>query len=737
MDALRLCTFGIGSFAFLIRFVLRCCTRTSTWIHLIRLKERFRLPGRLAGWHRGSPTEDRKTRYRIRPCSTCQAKGLEGPRRVRSLGLGALFSESSSLYHHHDSCNSASRHRHRHRFQDAVARVTLADSFNQEPCEVLKNRCCALSFEHTAPNSSIPASTLHLRYDRDSVRTANLEEPKTRAAAVRRRALAIATNPLFVFAVAASVALIVLLVVQDRTASQARFRPSTVDWANWTQYYPVTSVKPLPTGKPRDIPKIQFDFPLYRPDPVARQRQQAVKDVFVKGWESYKEIAWGYDELLPVSGGWQNTLGGWGVTMIDALDTLYIMGLRDEFDFATQTIAQLDWANSTYRDINVFETTIRHLGGLLSSYDLSGERTLLQKAEELGNMLYLAFDTPNRLPPFLLDFTDAQNGTQVAGDYDPAAGPTSLSLEFTRLAQLTGENKFYDAIDRVTTFLARSQNQSAIPGLWPMLINFRDEDVTLDTSFTLGANSDSLYEYFPKMHLLLGGLDPVYEALYRTSMDTAIEHLLFRPMLPLANNTLLFAGDASTDTGTITPVPTGQHLACFTGGMFSLGGKIFGNATHLAIGDRLARSCAWAYSSFPTGVMPEKFGMLPCANLTGPCWWDAALWGRKGDLSLPEGFANAQDPRYLLRPEAIESVFLLYRMTGSEDLRDIAWDMFRSIVNATTTEYANSAIANVTVRGETDKLDTMDVSFWTSRERMDGVCGVLTAGNRVSGCLRR
>jgi mannosyl-oligosaccharide alpha-1,2-mannosidase len=322
----------------------------------------------------------------------------------------------------------------------------------------------------------------------------------------------------------------------------------------------------------------------------------------------------------------------------------------------------------------------------------------------------------------LLDFKDAQNGAQVAGTLDPAAGPGSLSLEFTRLAQLTGQDKFYDAIDRVTTFLARSQNQSDIPGLWPMLINFQDEDVTVDHTFTLGANSDSIYEYLPKTYILLGGLDPTYETLYLSSMNMAIQHLLFKPMLP-TDGDMLFAGDASGDTGTITSVPTGQHLACFAGGMFGLGGKVFANTTHLSIGDRLARSCAWAYSEFPTGVMPEIFGMIPCANNTGPCWWDAALWNREGDLSLPDGFTNAQDPRYLLRPEAIESVFLLYRMTGAEDLRDIAWTMFQSIVNATETEYANSAIANVTVHGETSKLDLMDVgssisSFFCERRML-------------------
>jgi mannosyl-oligosaccharide alpha-1,2-mannosidase len=520
-----------------------------------------------------------------------------------------------------------------------------------------------------------------------------------------------ARHPLFVFVVTLLVVLVVLLCLPDRT-THVRFRPSTVDWVNWTQYYPVTSLKPLPTGTPCDLPKVQFEFPAGgRSDPVARERQRAVKDVFVRGWNSYKEIAWGYDELTPVTGGWKNTLGGWGLTMIDALDTLYIMGLRDEFDFAAAAVAQLDWANTTYRSVNVFETTIRHLGGLLSAYDLSGETALLQKAEELGNMLYMAFDTPNRMPAFILDFSDARNGTQLAGVLDPGAGPGSLSLEFTRLAQLTGQDKFFDAVDRVTAFLARTQNESTIPGLWPMLIDFRDENVLVYHGFTLGANSDSLYEYFPKMHALVGGLDPTYETLYRGSMDAAIKYLLFKPMLP-TDEDILFAGDASTDQGPDPRLPQSQHLACFAGGLFGLGGRLFGNDGHVAVGERLARGCAWAYSAFPTGVMPEQFGLLPCPELDGHCAWDGAEWARDGDLSLPEGFTGVPDPRYLLRPEAIESLFVLYRITGREDLRDVAWRMFEAITKATETGYANAAVANVTVRGQTEKLDTMDVCFF-------------------------
>lgn len=72
--------------------------------------------------------------------------------------------------------------------------------------------------------------------------------------------------------------------------------------------------------------------------------------------------------------------------------------LHDDFYQAAQVAVELDWANTTEHSANLFETTIRHLGGLLSAYDLSGERALLKKAKELGDMLYMAFDTPNGIP---------------------------------------------------------------------------------------------------------------------------------------------------------------------------------------------------------------------------------------------------------------------------------------------------------------------------------------------------
>ena len=420
------------------------------------------------------------------------------------------------------------------------------------------------------------------------------------------------------------------------------------------------------------------------------------------------------DELTPLSAGSRNTFGGWAATLIDSLDSLWIMGLKEEFHDAVEAAVTVDWANTTGTSCNLFETTIRYLGGLLSAHDLSKEPVLLEKAMELGDMLSVGFDTPNRMPPFWLDFEKAKTGQLVADMHEPSASAGSLCLEFTRLAQLTGEPRYYDAVARVTNLLHQQQHQTKLPGMWPMFFNMQDGNLTEGNTFSLGALSDSLYEYLPKMYALLGGVESVYREMYLPAAEVIKSHLLFRPMTP-NNSDIMFAGTAHADLVTWRE-PEGQHLSCFTGGMFALGGRLFDQQEHVDIGVRLARGCAWAYSVFPTGLMPEIFNLVACESLSG-CQWNETLWiheTRKGEnwtTPLPKGFRNARDPKYILRPEAIESVFLLYRITGLEEFREAAWDMFQAIEKATSTPYGNAAINDVTTKDVPTQQDSME-SFW-------------------------
>lgn len=123
-----------------------------------------------------------------------------------------------------------------------------------------------------------------------------------------------------------------------------------------------------------------------------------MRNNFLHAWTGYKNHAWAKDEVAPITGGSRDTFGGWAATLVDSLDTLWIMGFHDDFNEAIKTVATLNFTTSTQEELNVFETTIRYLGGFLAAYDLSGSKILLRKAVELGDMLYAAFDTPNRLP---------------------------------------------------------------------------------------------------------------------------------------------------------------------------------------------------------------------------------------------------------------------------------------------------------------------------------------------------
>jgi mannosyl-oligosaccharide alpha-1,2-mannosidase len=349
---------------------------------------------------------------------------------------------------------------------------------------------------------------------------------------------------------------------------------SSYDWGALRPHFPVSSTVALPSGTPLPMPKVQFEF---QPESEAtRARLDSyrveVRQTFLKCWRSYRKRAWKRDELTPVSGRGKDTLGGWAATLIDSLDTLWIMGLKHEFKEAVEVVATIDWAKTEATAVNTFETTIRHLGGLLAAYDLSGERVLLMKAIEIGDLLYAGFDRPSQLPGFWLDFEKAKNGGLEGDSRLPLASPGSLSLEFTRLSQLTGDSKYYDAISRVTTLMAAYQNQTRLPGMWPIYVNFQNIDFHGDNHFSLGAMADSAYEYLPKMYYLLSGTEAVYKNMTSSAFKAIKNHMIFRPMLPDDTNDIWFTGDVRvTSSGKPYLNANMQHLSCFAGGMLALG----------------------------------------------------------------------------------------------------------------------------------------------------------------------
>ena len=111
---------------------------------------------------------------------------------------------------------------------------------------------------------------------------------------------------------------------------------------------------------------------------VHTSRQEHVVNAFKHAWKAYKTHAWGKDELKPVSKD-SNEWFNLGLTLIDSLDTMWLMGLTKEFEEAKHWVEQ-DLVVAQNKDVNLFETTIRVLGGLLSTYHLTQEKIFLEKA---------------------------------------------------------------------------------------------------------------------------------------------------------------------------------------------------------------------------------------------------------------------------------------------------------------------------------------------------------------------
>ncbi|KAJ4387701.1 hypothetical protein N0V93_008300 [Gnomoniopsis smithogilvyi] len=270
-----------------------------------------------------------------------------------------------------------------------------------------------------------------------------------------------------------------------------RVEPSTtfeppIHWTQLPERFPVPegSLIPLPTGKTRSIPRIQHKFESETVE-AKREREERLAEVKIemkRAWNSYSRYAFGHDELIPIAQSFRDPFGGWGATLVDSLDTLWIMGMKDEFDEAYRGLNDIDFTTCTRNDIPVFETTIRYLGGLIAAYDVSGGHKgdyplLLKKAVELAEILMGVFDTPNRMPLLYYNWKPAfASQPHRASTRSGVAEFGTLSMEFTRLAQLTGKDKYYDAIARITDALDEWQNREddtapLIAGIFPQDID--------------------------------------------------------------------------------------------------------------------------------------------------------------------------------------------------------------------------------------------------------------------------
>ncbi|KAL0965378.1 hypothetical protein UPYG_G00280530 [Umbra pygmaea] len=377
-------------------------------------------------------------------------------------------------------------------------------------------------------------------------------------------------------------------------------------------------------------------------------RLEAVREAFRHAWKGYKQFAWGHDELKPVSKSYAEWFG-LGLTLVDALDTMWILGLTEEFKEARNWV-ETELTFSKDVDVNLFESTIRILGGLLSTYHLTGDDMFLEKAKDIGLRLMPAFKTPSKIP-----FSDVNIGKGTAHpprwtSDSTVAEVTSVQLEFRELSRLTHDPQYQEVVNFVMREVHKLPGKH--DGLVPMFINTNSGQFTHKGVFTLGARADSYYEYLLKQWIQGGKTEPDLLEDYLEAVEGVKKHLL-RTSGP---SRLTFVGELNHNRFN----PKMDHLVCFLPGTLALGAHNGLPEDHMELALQLMETCHQMYVQMETGLSPEiaHFNLQPSD-------------GR--DVHV-----KPADRHNLLRPETVESLFYLYRFTKDTKYRDWGWEILES-----------------------------------------------------------
>ncbi|OMO65520.1 Glycoside hydrolase, family 47 [Corchorus olitorius] len=381
-------------------------------------------------------------------------------------------------------------------------------------------------------------------------------------------------------------------------------------------------------------------------DPIEKERREKVKEAMIHAWSSYEKYAWGNDELQPQSKNGVNSFGGLGATLIDSLDTLYIMGLDEQFQRAREWVANSLDFNKDY-DASVFETTIRVVGGLLSAYDLSGDKVFLEKAKDIADRLLPAWDTSTGIPYNIINLArgNPHNPGWTGGDSILADLGTE-QLEFIALTQRTGDPKYQEKVEKVIVALNRT---FPADGLLPIYIN-PDRGTGSYSTITFGAMGDSFYEYLLKVWIQ--GNKTSSLKLYRDMWETSMKGLLslIRRSTPSSFTYICEKnGDALSDKM--------DELACFAPGMLALGSSGYGPdeaKKFLSLAEELAWTCYNFYQSTPTKLAGENYFFHSGQDMSVGTSWN------------------------ILRPETVESLFYLWRITGNKTYQEWGWNIFQA-----------------------------------------------------------
>lgn len=456
-------------------------------------------------------------------------------------------------------------------------------------------------------------------------------------------------------------------------------------------------------------------------------KQSKVRDAFVHAWSGYKKFAMGYDELMPISKRGTDGLGGLGATIVDSLDTSIIMNLEDIASEAGSWIEQnLKERINTKGQVNLFETTIRVLGGLLSAYHLNGgeqsmkikgvnNEVLLEIAKDLGDRLLTAFTASPTPIPFSDVILHDRSAHPAPGGLSSTAEVSTVQLEFNYLSELSGDPKY--GLEAMKTL----QHMKTLPkfeGLVPIYISPQTGQFSGE-NIRLGSRGDSYYEYLIKVWIQqkknhnteVNFLKDMYEEAIR-----GVHHLLVKESIPKG---LVFVGELPYGSnGGFSPKM--DHLVCFLPGALALGATkgisrreageggslTVEDLKNLKLAEDLAKTCYEMYAVTSTGLAPE------IAYFHTESYSEGGLdGGNKSSGYIDDIIIKHNDRHNLLRPETVESLFVLHRITGDPKYREWGWKIFEAFEKHTKIESGGYTSLDDVTTIPPQKRDKMETFF--------------------------
>lgn len=400
------------------------------------------------------------------------------------------------------------------------------------------------------------------------------------------------------------------------------------------------------------------------------------KSMFFYGFNGYMDNAYPADELKPISckprerpdgenesaAGIDLVMGRYQLTLIDSLDTLYIMDEKDLWRKYVKMVIETVKFDANL-DVSVFEASIRIVGGLLTNHIFAVREgmdyeaaELLRLTEEIAARLLPAFSTPTGLPVSKINLR-ARAPPQQSRDVCTACAGTYM-LEFGLLSRLTGNFSYAEAALKSLMALDKAASKT----------NFMGAQVNVDdyswsyTASGVGAGVDSFYEYLIKSYILFG--DPYF-------------YSFFQDLYPR-----VMSATRIEDVHLQAHIHSGDLIATWTD---SLGA--FWPGMQVLVGD----------------VAHAQAGFLR--------FW--AIWRRYG-IGLPERYDIAShvpiDAYHHLRPELIESAYMLFTATKDPFYIHAGATMMDSYERYAKVNCGYASIKNVASKEKEDKMESFFLS---------------------------